>query len=164
MVRVGDIDNDGDLDIAVLCRANGSAANKVVWYENISLSPGEPLMPIAEFTTFPSPVANPDTLVICQGQPVQFFNQSQNSNAFWWDFGNGASSTNTNPTYTYPEPGTYNVELTAYNNLPDNLECQADVGTPMSGFEGGFFGMTNYNNSPNYTFTYFILRLNRRSR
>ncbi|GEM_PF-1797943 len=124
MVRVGDIDTDGDWDIAVVC---GYEMNKIVWYENTKLLPGEPLMPSAAFTTFPAPAtANPDTLVICQGQPVQFFNQSQNSNAFLWDFGNGATATLANPTYTYPQPGTYNVQLTAYNNLPYN--CPANAG------------------------------------
>lgn len=55
----------------------------------------------------------PDT--ICETEPTVFFNQSQNANAYIWYFGNGETSTEGSPSYTYPNPGTYNVSLVAIN-------------------------------------------------
>ena len=69
--------------------------------------------PIASFTT--TPAAINDTVTICQGQEVLFQNTSQYADSFSWNFGNGATSTNTNASSTYNTPGTYTVELTAYN-------------------------------------------------
>ncbi|MCB0596498.1 MAG: PKD domain-containing protein [Phaeodactylibacter sp.] len=69
--------------------------------------------PIASFTTTPSAVN--DTVTICQGQEVLFQNTSQYAESFIWNLGNGATSTNTNASATYNNPGTYTVELTAYN-------------------------------------------------
>lgn len=44
---------------------------------------------------------------------VIFTNQSTNAGNFTWDFGDGGTSTATNPSHTYTTFGTYNVTLTA---------------------------------------------------
>ena len=44
---------------------------------------------------------------------VIFMNYSQNASTFAWDFGDGNTSTDTNPTHTYGSGGTYDVTLTA---------------------------------------------------
>jgi Zn-dependent metalloprotease len=44
---------------------------------------------------------------------VTFTNTSTNANAAQWDFGDGGTSTQYNPTHTYNLPGTYSVTLTA---------------------------------------------------
>lgn len=36
---------------------------------------------------------------------------------FLWDFGNGQTSTQINPVYSYPAPGTYTIKLTVNSNL-----------------------------------------------
>lgn len=46
------------------------------------------------------------------GGPVHFFNTSTGTNSFtsyYWQFGNGATSTQQNPSYTYTANGVYNV-------------------------------------------------------
>lgn len=43
---------------------------------------------------------------------VSFTNISINSNAYSWDFGNGASSTEENPSVLFESPGIYSVSLT----------------------------------------------------
>ncbi|MBP6335185.1 MAG: PKD domain-containing protein, partial [Bacteroidia bacterium] len=48
----------------------------------------------------------------CSGLPVQFTDQSTNANSWLWDFGDLTTSTQQNPTHTYPGNGTYNVTLT----------------------------------------------------
>lgn len=69
--------------------------------------------PIADFETQP-PLQN-DTLYVCQGREIQLTNTSQFADQFFWSFGNGESSTESNPAYAYPEPGTYQLELRAAN-------------------------------------------------
>ena len=44
---------------------------------------------------------------------VEFTNFSQNATEFEWDFGDGGTSTEESPTYTYTETGTFDVILTA---------------------------------------------------
>lgn len=51
-----------------------------------------------------------------QGAVYNFTNLSQNANSYLWNFGDGSTSTETNPTHTYSESGTYQVSLTAFNN------------------------------------------------
>lgn len=50
---------------------------------------------------------------ICRGTEVQFTNISLGSNSYLWDFGDGTTSTNINPTHIYRSHGNYKVLLTA---------------------------------------------------
>ena len=53
---------------------------------------------------------------VCVGQSVSFQDQSHASSNVWaWDFGNGFTSGNQNPTHTYNTPGTYTVSLNSFN-------------------------------------------------
>ena len=47
---------------------------------------------------------------------VQFTNSSQNYNTLIWDFGDGNSSTDTNPVHIYTTAGSYDVSLSATGN------------------------------------------------
>ncbi len=47
---------------------------------------------------------------------VRFVNRSQNVSIYLWDFGNGRSSTDENPTHTFITAGNYMVSLTAINS------------------------------------------------
>ncbi|HET6244056.1 MAG: PKD domain-containing protein [Bacteroidetes bacterium] len=62
----------------------------------------------------PSPDADFDYST--NGLKVTFNNRSERSKSFSWDFGDGNSSDDSSPTYTYSSPGTYTVELTAEND------------------------------------------------
>ncbi|OQX73313.1 MAG: hypothetical protein B6D61_12660 [Bacteroidetes bacterium 4484_249] len=68
------------------------------------------------------PSSNPDfsasqTLFVNQPYTVQFANLTPNQENFdfFWDFGNGDTSTETQPEYTYPENGEYPITLAATN-------------------------------------------------
>lgn len=69
---------------------------------NVVVSP----LPVAAF--IPS---NP----FCIGSSIQFTNQSTGGVSNQWSFGNGQTSTNTNPTTVYPAGGTYPVSLIVTN-------------------------------------------------
>lgn len=62
---------------------------------------------------------------------VSFTNNSVNATSYQWDFGNGMSSTEANPTIEYSSPGTYTVRLTVSSSNPDlyynTLEREAEV-------------------------------------
>ena len=53
-----------------------------------------------------------DTLIEgCEDLTVSFTNQTPVNYIYVWSFGNGVSSAEANPVYTYTEPGTYSVDL-----------------------------------------------------
>jgi PKD repeat protein len=57
----------------------------------------------------------------------QFKDESQNLAQYWlWDFGDGATSTETNPTHTYTAEGTYTVTLTVTNNIAMDTLVKTD--------------------------------------
>lgn len=59
---------------------------------------------------------------------IDFYNNSTgNPVSFVWDFGDGTTSTNQNPTYEYCEPGTYDVCLTVTNACGVNTYCQSVI-------------------------------------
>lgn len=47
---------------------------------------------------------------------IEFFNQSQEAIIWDWNFGNGTSSTEENPTVQYTEDGTFTIKLTVASN------------------------------------------------
>jgi gliding motility-associated-like protein len=69
--------------------------------------------PSADFKTLPE--ASGDTLFICQGQSVQFLNNSQAAETFFWSFGDGNTSAEGQPSHRYELPGTYTATLSAFN-------------------------------------------------
>lgn len=52
---------------------------------------------------------------------VTFNNLSQNASSYYWDFGDGTSSTRVNPTHEYKEGGKYSVSLKAVENGESDL-------------------------------------------
>jgi PKD repeat protein len=56
---------------------------------------------------------------------VTFTNQSSNADTYNWDFGDGNTSTDSDPIHTYTSEGTYNVTLTATNECGDVSSTQS---------------------------------------
>jgi gliding motility-associated-like protein len=46
--------------------------------------------------------------------PIYFINQSKNAERFEWDFGDGSTSNEQNPTHTYTKSGNYTVSLNVF--------------------------------------------------
>jgi PKD repeat protein len=70
--------------------------------------------PVAEFTALPRQGAAPLT--------VDFIDQTSNNPTIWkWSFGDGASNTERNPTFTYQTPGNYTVKLEVKNDFGEDV-------------------------------------------
>jgi PKD repeat protein len=68
---------------------------------------------------------------------VTFVNESMNADTYMWDFGDGGTSTETNPMHTYAAAGAYTVTLTAYGDCGmDTYVAVVEVSLmPVAGFE-----------------------------
>ena len=86
----------------VVSNTNGSE-NCNLGVFKISLAPP---VTSASFTNTPSSG--------CYPVDVDFSNESGNAVAYSWDFGDGTTSTEENPSHTYNEPGEYTITLVAY--------------------------------------------------
>lgn len=67
-------------------------------------------------------VLQPDEVLV-PSQPVFTYNLSANADSYFWDFGDGTTSSELNPIHYYGAPGTYDVMLIANNawNCPDTF-------------------------------------------
>lgn len=97
--------------------------------------------------TYTAVIGDPDPADLCGNLNIQFVNLSDPTNEFIWNFGDPenplAESTAYNPSYTYPDTGTYQVMLisnpgffcsdTAYLTLPLYNELQINAG--INGFQ-----------------------------
>lgn len=89
-----------------------------------------------ELSTIDALVTEPQT-VICLPSPVLFDNNSANGNVFNWNFGDGSTSTQVNPSHVYSGPGTYTVTLVVSDAsgcyTPDSVTFDVEIGD----FQGG---------------------------
>ncbi|MCX7607533.1 MAG: PKD domain-containing protein, partial [Bacteroidia bacterium] len=97
-----------------------SSSDPVYSSGTLSLTVSAP--PVADF----APDAN---LRFCLGTPIAFTDRSQNAVSVRWDFGDGATSTDRNPTHTYTAPGSYTVTLTAQvsSTCTDQLQRTVEI-------------------------------------
>ena len=74
------------------------------------------------------------TPITCLPNATIFENNSQNGNAYYWDFGDGNTSNDFAPTHLYDTPGIYDVMLVAYDvdgcYEPDTSYTQVEVILP----------------------------------
>lgn len=66
----------------------------------------------------------PNTYIVnCIDRTVKFYNSSTGGFEYFWDFGTGATSTEFEPTYTYPDTGTFTMKLIVNpgSTCPDSI-------------------------------------------
>ncbi|MEI7587714.1 PKD domain-containing protein, partial [Runella sp.] len=74
------------------------------------------------------PIPVPRFDYICTGNTFEFTNQSLQSNSYFWDFGDGLSSSDINPEHIYAKSGCYLVTLKAKSNcLPQSYSLSKRV-------------------------------------
>jgi len=107
--------------------AGSTQADNVVVYWNVE---GGGLLKVTETTAFgcsatdqtiiqvlPRPVASFSTFDICLGGAANFTDLSTgNFSSWYWEFGDGLTSYEQNPSHVYLTPGTYNATLTISTN------------------------------------------------
>jgi len=93
-----------------------STATAQVEYLPDPVTATPPPPPVAGFTTNPSPITGDAPLT------VQFTDTSIDATTWSWDFGDGGSANEQNPTHTFMAPGTYTVILTAINVTSADIE------------------------------------------
>jgi PKD repeat protein len=87
-----------------------------------------PQPPIADFSA--------DITEACGSLTVQFSDQSSNTPTTWeWSFGDGNTSNEQNPQYTYASPGIYTVILTVTNAQGTDVEAKTDYITVYDNIE-----------------------------
>ncbi len=71
-------------------------------------------------------------VLICLNDTTFFSNDSQNGNTFYWDFGDGTTSTASDPYHVYTSPGTYEVMFVVGDNngcaLADTSYLTIEIG------------------------------------
>ncbi|KKG11919.1 cell surface protein [Methanosarcina sp. 2.H.A.1B.4] len=97
--------NDADGDGIINSKYDGD--NLVDYYPLVAVSAPEPAFPVADFIANPTSGSAPLS--------VSFTDRSQNATSRSWNFGDGATSTDTNPTHSYSLAGNYTVNLTVRN-------------------------------------------------
>ena len=107
------------------------AATKAYVDELISLFEGNGMV-VVDFSA--------DDTDISLGNSVVFTDNSVlNATTWQWDFGDGNTSTEQNPTHTYTDEGTYTVSLTASNGVLSSSETKDDYIVVTDGPSYGSF-------------------------
>ncbi|MCB0430366.1 MAG: M4 family metallopeptidase, partial [Flavobacteriales bacterium] len=102
--------------------SNEYAQTANAWY---AVGVGDPV----QCNVAPEPDFVADVTASCDGK-VQFTDKSTFAPTSWaWDFGDGASSTQQNPSHTYTASGTFTVKLTATNAYGQNTDTKTSYVT-----------------------------------
>jgi PKD repeat protein len=102
-----------------------------------TLEPPATLTPTPEATTTPAPTLNADFTASQTeakvSSAIEFTDQSTGDiNTWLWDFGDGNTSTEQNPSHIYNDAGTYTVTLTVNNPINSDTEEKKDYITVSS--------------------------------
>ncbi|AKB34216.1 cell surface protein [Methanosarcina siciliae HI350] len=109
----------GNYTVSLTVSNDGGSDSEVkIDYITVSSTPVEPEL-VAAFTADVTEGTDPLT--------VNFTDQSTGSPTAWeWDFGDGANSTEQNPSHTYVSSGNYTVNLTVENAAGTDFELKSD--------------------------------------
>ncbi|MCK9630142.1 MAG: PKD domain-containing protein [Methanoregula sp.] len=103
--------------------ANGRDIETKTGYINVGIAPKAEFIPvIVPYQQYKVPMS------------VNFIDQSTGIPTSWsWDFGDGSTSTDQNPTHRFMKEGTYTVTLTATNNFGSDTKVRTDLITVGGG-------------------------------
>ncbi|HNQ68509.1 MAG TPA: PKD domain-containing protein [Bacteroidales bacterium] len=107
---------------------------------------------IADFTVNSYELYLPNAIAIFQ-------NNSQNADSYFWDFGNGSTSTDSNPYCVYNAEGSYSVSLTASNDwCPESLFVLADNVVVNTSTNSGVLNSGNVYIYPNPANDFIVIK------
>ncbi|NNF01363.1 MAG: PKD domain-containing protein, partial [Bacteroidia bacterium] len=119
--------NDGDYDVTLVVTYPQGCNDTVTYDDLITVSTATALF-------------NSPTVSVCSPSEVFFVNQSSNATTYLWDFGDGITSTEFEPSHIYNVPGFYTITLIAYSQYgcSDTLTLSNYIEIP------GAFAQFNY--------------------
>jgi len=121
----------GIFPVTLTVTDTSNCSNTITHYITVALPP----LALTSFTT-PS----------CYNSPIQFYDLTNYGNgqeiSCQWDFGDGQTSTNHNPTHIYEAPGSYLVCFTGQNECGEDIYCNRIIilENPVSSFTYAFLG------------------------
>jgi len=130
-----------------------------------------------EFTVFVIPTTHlhaffdANSTVICKDDTVTFTNNSLNATSYLWDFGDGSTSSQTNPTHIYDSTGIFTVKLKANNatssdslvmtnyinvspGIPGPVDTIFGLTTVCQNQSGVYYTINRVPNATSYIWTY----------
>lgn len=96
--------NQGNYTVKLIITTNDGCTDSMVLTNAVVVG----THPFVNFTATP--------LVQCAGQPIQFTDLSVPADRWNWNFGDGGTSSQKNPSHAYLDTGTFTITLIAYNN------------------------------------------------
>jgi PKD repeat protein len=126
----GDHDRDGWPDLFVGCRFDSESGPNSGAEFFLALVGSPTTAPVAQFTAAPASGIAPLS--------VQFSDLSTGQVTSWdWSLGDGATSTEQNPSHVYEDPGSYAVSLTVTGPFGSDIETKASFVVVTDGVPGG---------------------------
>jgi PKD repeat protein len=107
-------------------------------------NPANPGLPVAAFSGTPVSGTAPLTVVFTS-------TSTGSALSYFWDFGDGASSTSPNPSKTYNAAGTYTVALTVTNSAGSNTQTRTNYVTVNVSAPAANLRTPIATTQPNYT-------------
>lgn len=96
----------------------------------VEISSSTGIVPINVHCCPPPPISSFEVLSttpVCGLDAVVFSNTSSNASTYFWDFGDGTTSTSSNPTHVYSEAGVYIVTLTSSQGASCNSVSEQSI-------------------------------------
>jgi PKD repeat protein len=91
------------------------------------------------------------------GIPIEMINYSIDADSYEWNFGDGTTSTEENPTHIYTQAGVYNVTLTAKSGKKENVKTRVlNISENTNPLFAGTYNVSdncNISGQLNYTLT-----------
>jgi PKD repeat protein len=106
---------------------HSTATAQIEYFTTSTGVPTAPPPPVANFTTASTRTGPPTLTIVFQDT------STGNPTAWTWDFGDGATSIEQNPTHDYAATGSYTVTLTAINSSGDNTKVKPSYITVTGG-------------------------------
>jgi gliding motility-associated-like protein len=105
-----------------------------------------PVTNFKEFEVFANPTANftarPEVLFVPDTE-LTTFNFSSGATSYQWDFGDGSTSTEEEPKYTYRVEGLYDIRLIAETDYGQGLICRDTIFRQVTAKQGGITKIPN---------------------
>lgn len=118
----------------VQLKAFGRQGGLDVAQATITVTSVQPVADFSIYTDLPGdngPVPY-ETDIVFVGEEVEFYNTSDDAADYLWQFGDGYTSEFATPVYSYDDPGTYTVTLTAYGS-GDEVSSYSKILTVVEG-------------------------------